>query len=87
MDNGIHAPAAEQASIIQEEFPMESGVTLLAELRTMKKKMDRVWGGPSEESAITEERGIWQWVEKLPKFQGTRKRSLKSRSNKTIKSK
>jgi hypothetical protein len=65
---------------------MEWGVTLLADLQRMKEKMDRTWESLSEESAFTEEREMWQWVEKLPKFEGTGRGSLKSRSNKTIKS-
>jgi hypothetical protein len=65
---------------------MEWGVTLLADLQRMKEKMDRVWSSLSEESVITEEREMWQRIEKLPKFEGTRRRSSKSRSNKTIKS-
>ena len=65
---------------------MEWGVTLLADLQRMKKKMDRVWDSLSEEGSVTEEREIWQWIEKLPKFEGTGRRSLKARSNKTIKS-
>jgi len=65
---------------------MEWGVTVLADLQRMKEKMDRVWENLFEESAIAKEREIWQWVEKLPKFEGTGRRSLQSRSNKTIKS-
>ena len=65
---------------------MEWGVTLLADLQRMKEKMDQVWDSLSEESAITQEREMWQWVEKLPKFEGTGRRSLNSRSDKTIKS-
>ena len=64
---------------------MEWGVTLLADLQRMRDKMDRLWGSFFEESPITKEREIWQWVEKLPKFEGTGRRSLKSRSNNTIK--
>jgi len=64
---------------------MEWGVTSLADLQRMREKMDRVWDSLFEDSPIAGEREIWQWVEKLPKFEGTRKRSLKSRSNKTIK--
>ena len=65
---------------------MEWEVTVLADLQRMKEKMDRVWENLFEESAIAKEREIWQWVEKLPKFEGTGRRSLQSRSNKTIKS-
>jgi hypothetical protein len=65
---------------------MEWGVKLLADFQRMKEKMDRVWNSLLEESPITEEREIWQWIEKLPKFEGTGRRSLKTRSSKTIKS-
>ena len=64
---------------------MELGTMLLADLQRMKEEMDRVLESLSEESAIAKEREVWQWVEKLSKFEGTGRRSLKSRSNKTIK--
>ncbi len=64
---------------------MEWGVTLLADLQRMREKMDRLWDSLFEEGPITRERKIWQWVEKLPKFEGTGGRSLRSRSNNTIK--
>jgi len=63
---------------------MEWGVTSLADLQRMKE-MDRAWDNFSKDSAIAQEREIWQWSEKLPKFEGTGRRSLKSHSNKTIK--
>ena len=65
---------------------MEWGVTLLADLQRMKEKMDRVWESLSEESATAKEGEMWEWVAKLPKFQGTGRRILKSRSNNIIKS-
>jgi len=64
---------------------MELGTMLLADLQRTKEEMDRVLESLSEESAIAKEREVWQWVEKLPKFEGAGRRSLKSRSNKTIK--
>ena len=64
---------------------MDWGVTLFADLQTMRKKMDRVWDSLFEETPIANERERWQWVEKLPKFEGTGRRNLKSRSNHTIK--
>jgi hypothetical protein len=64
---------------------MEWGLTSLADLQRMKEKMDRVWESLFEESAIAKEREIWQSGEMLPKFEGTGRRSSKSRSNKTIK--
>ena len=62
---------------------MDWGVRLLADLQRMKERMDRVWESLSEEGPITEEREMWQWVEKLPKFEGTGRRSSKSKSYKT----
>jgi hypothetical protein len=50
----------------------------------MREKMDGVWDSLFEESPIAKEREIWQWVEIFPKFEGTGRRSLKSRSNETI---
>jgi len=64
---------------------VEWGVTSLADLPRMREKMDRTRDNLFEESPIAREREIWQWVEKLPKFEGTGKRSLKSRSSKTMK--
>ncbi len=64
---------------------MELGTMSLADLQRMKEEMDRVWHSLFEESAIEKEREVWQWVEKLPKFEGTGRRSLNSRSNKTVK--
>ncbi len=64
---------------------MELGTMSLADLQRMKEEMDRVWQSLFEERAIAKEREVWQWVEKLPKFEGTGRRSLKSRSNKTVK--
>jgi hypothetical protein len=37
---------------------MEWGVTSLADLQRMKKKMDRAWDSFSEEGPVTEEREI-----------------------------
>lgn len=64
---------------------MEWGVMSLADLRRMREEMDRAWDTLIEESAIAHEQEIWQWSEKLQKFEGTGRRNLKSQSNKTIK--
>ncbi len=64
---------------------MEWEGALIADLLRMKEEMDRVWDSLLEESAVARERKIWEWVEKLPKFEGTARRNLKSRTNKTIK--
>jgi hypothetical protein len=63
---------------------MDWRFTFLDELQRMKEKMDRTWGelfegNPSREQEVS------QWIERLPKFEGTR-RTSKSRSNKAIKS-
>ncbi len=64
---------------------MELGTISLADLQRMKEEMDRVWFTLIEESAIPKEGELWRWVERLPKFEGTGRRSLRSRSNRTIK--
>jgi len=63
---------------------MEREVRLLADLLRMGEKVDRVWDGLSKHNLFAQEREMWRWVEKLPKFEGTGRRSLKSQSNKTI---
>jgi hypothetical protein len=66
---------------------MEWGIPSLGELEKMKQEMDRVWNDLFEEDPKRNGDDAWQWVEKLPKFEGAGKRkSFKSRSNKTIKS-
>jgi len=64
---------------------MEWGVTSLADLQRMREEMDRAWDSLIKESAIAQEREIWQWIEKLPKFEGTGRRSFNSRSDKIVK--
>jgi hypothetical protein len=61
---------------------MEWGITFLDELQRMKKRMDQTWGELLEENS-RKEPNISPWVEKLPKFEGTR-RTPKSRSKKVI---
>jgi hypothetical protein len=63
---------------------MDWGITLLDELQRMKKKMDQTWSELFKENSGREQ-GVSQWIEKLPKFEGTR-RSSKARSKKAIKS-
>ena len=64
---------------------MEWGVTSLADLQRMREEMDRARDSLIKESAIAQEREIWQWIEKLPKFEGTGRRRFNSRSDKMIK--
>ena len=63
---------------------MEWEVTPSADLQRMKEEMNRAWESFIKKNAIAEEREIWQWAEKFPKFEGT-KRTSKSRSRKAIK--
>jgi len=65
---------------------MKWGITLLAELQRMRDKMDCVWDRLYEERPIAKEQEIWQGVEKLPKFEGTGRRSPGPRSSRNIKS-
>jgi len=64
---------------------MKLGMTLLGELQEMKEKMDLVWNDLFDKKAEKEEETM-QWVERLPKPEGTGRRSLRPRSNKTIRS-
>ena len=63
---------------------MEWGITSLDELQKMKEKLDRGWSEIFEENPSREEE-IGRWIERLPKFGGTR-RPLKLRSKIMIKS-
>ena len=63
---------------------MDWGITFLDELQRMKKKMDETWSELFEQNRGYE-REVNQWIEKLPKVEGTG-RTSKSRTNKTIKS-
>jgi hypothetical protein len=63
---------------------MDWGITFLFELQRMKKKMDQTWSELFEENPGYEQE-VGQWIERLPKFEGTR-RTSKLPSNKTIKS-
>ncbi len=65
---------------------MKLGITFLGELQEMKEKMDLMWSDLFEKNPrMKEEEGL-QLVEKLPKSEGTGRRSLRSRSNRNIKS-
>jgi len=56
----------------------------LGDLKRMKEEMDRVWNDLFETSRRKEGES-WEWIEKLPKFDGAGRRSSNFRSNKTIK--
>ncbi len=64
---------------------MKWGITFLGELQEMKEKMDHAWSDLFEKGLEKEEEGL-QWVDKLPKSEGTGRRSLRSRSTQKIKS-
>jgi hypothetical protein len=66
----------------KEEDMMDWGITSLDELQRMKKRMDQTWSELFEENSV-KERDISLYIEKLPKFEGTR-RTPKSRSKKVI---
>ena len=61
---------------------MDWGITFLDELHRMKKRMDQTWGELFEENPEREQ-DISPWVEKLPKFEGTR-RTSKLQSKKAV---
>jgi len=63
---------------------MEWVVTPLGNLQRRREEMDLAWESFIKESALVQELKTWQWIEKLPKFEGTGRRSFKSRSNKAI---
>ncbi len=62
---------------------MDWGIAFMDELQRMKQKMDQTWSELFERN-FDSEREVGQWIERLPKFEGTG-RSPKSRTNKTIK--
>ncbi len=61
---------------------MELRVRSLADLQRMREKMDRTWNSLSKKAPFAQEGEMWQWVENLPKFEGTGRRCLRSRFNK-----
>jgi hypothetical protein len=63
---------------------MNWGITFLDELQRMKRKMDQTWSELFEGNPGYEQ-DVCQWIERLPKVEGTRGAS-KSRTNKMIKS-
>jgi hypothetical protein len=42
----------------------------LKELQKMKEEMDRLWNSLLEQSLGMKEEELWQWYERLPKFEG-----------------
>jgi hypothetical protein len=67
---------------------MERTITFseeLKKLQKMKEEMDRLWTNLIEESFGMKEKEIWQWYERLPKFEGVGRKSLNPRLNKSVK--
>ena len=63
---------------------MKQNVTLpeeLKELQKMKNEMDRLWNSLLEESLGMREEELWQWCERIPKFEGVGRKSTKSKLN------
>jgi len=63
---------------------MDWGISFLNELQKMKEHMDRTWNDLSQQRPGDKEEA-WQWVEKLPKFEGPGRSNSKSRGNRIIK--
>ena len=57
----------------------------LKKLQKMKEEMDRLWNNVIERSHGMKEEGLWQWCERLPKFEGVGRKSPKSKLSKTVK--
>jgi len=57
----------------------------LSKLQKMKEEMDRLWNSLLEQSLGMKEEELWQWCERLPKFEGVGRTSPKSKVNKTVK--
>jgi len=57
----------------------------LKKLQEMKEEMDRLWNNLFVETPSRREEEIWQWCERLPKFEGVGRRSSNPRLNKTAK--
>lgn len=57
----------------------------LKELQKMKEEIDRLWNSLLEQSLGMKEEELWQWSERLPKFEGVGRKSPKSKLSKTVK--
>jgi len=57
----------------------------LKKLQKMKEEMDRLWNNLFVETPNRRGEEIWQWGERLPKFEGVGRRSSNPRLNKTAK--
>jgi hypothetical protein len=71
--------------LVQREVggSMQWEIPLLTELQRMKQQMDRTWNDLFFEEKPGDEE-IWQWIDKLPKFEGLGRRTPRSRPGSTI---
>jgi len=52
----------------------------LKKLQKMKEEMDRLWTKLFVETPNRKEEEVWQWCERLPKFEGVGKKKLSPRA-------
>ena len=67
---------------------MKRSITLseeLKELQKMKEEMDRLWNSLLEQSPGMKEEKLWQWCERLPKFEEVERKCSDPGLNKTVK--
>lgn len=57
----------------------------LEKLQKMKEEMDRLWKKLFVETPNNRQEEMWQWCERLPKFEGVGRKSSNPRLNKTVK--
>jgi len=57
----------------------------LKKLQKMKEEMDRLWKNLFAEAPNRREEELWQWCERLPKFEGVGRKGPKSKLGKTVK--
>jgi len=67
---------------------MERNMTFseeLKKLQKMKEEMDRLWNNLFVETPNRREEEIWQWCERLPKFEEVGRKCSNPGLNKTVK--
>ena len=67
---------------------MERNMTFseeLKKLQKMKEEMDRLWDNLFVETPNRREEEIWQWCERLPKFEEVERKCSDPGLNKTVK--
>jgi hypothetical protein len=60
------------------------GISSFNEFQKMKERMEQTWNDLFEKRPADREE-VWQWVERLPKFEGPGRRVRKLDSFKTLK--